>query len=177
MGSIDDFKTQFGYGARTNLFEVEIAFPAVAGAEGTLPELFKFTCHTASLPETRTINTEAIAYQGGDKIIIAQDKSDPGTLSLSAYNDENFAVTNAFRNWIEAIQQDNTGFRTHPNIYKIDTLKVHQLDHEKKRIRTVRFVGAFPTALGAVALAWSGSGISNAEITIAYDYWRLDFAV
>ncbi len=69
MGSVDDFKAKFGYGARTNLFEVELAFPF-----GGDSELFKFTCHTASLPETRSINVEAVNYQGGDVINIAQDK-------------------------------------------------------------------------------------------------------
>ncbi len=95
---------------------------------------------------------------------------------MTAYNDENFAITNAFQLWTETIQQDNTGFRTHPNLYKTDTLRVHQLDHLKQVIRTVKFFDSFPTAVGAVTLGWGTPGISNAEITMSYDYWRLEYS-
>ena len=69
MGSIDEFKTRIGYGARSNLFEVSVTFPFGGDAN-----LFTFLCKSATLPATRTIQPIQIDYQG-DQIQIAGDKN------------------------------------------------------------------------------------------------------
>jgi len=166
--SIDIFKTKFSYGARANLFEVTIVFPF-----GGDTEKFKFTCKGASLPASRTIGTEQINFQG-DMIVIAKDKdSAPDPITLTNYVDEDFAVTNAFQLWLETIQQDNTGFRTTPQLYKTDQLFVTQWDHLKQPIRQVQFIGSFPTTVAENTLDWGGGAVHESSITLAYDYWKL----
>lgn len=131
-------------------------------------------CKTATMPGTRAITPIQLDYQG-DQIQIAGDKAGtPENVAVNWYNDENFALRNAFELWIETIQQDNTGFRTSPILYQATDFKVKHMDHLKQPIRIIHLVRAWPDSLDGMALSWAPGGtILESTTNIVYDYWRL----
>ena len=133
-------------GARPNLFEVEVGNPI----DGSADQVFKFHCRAAQLPAS-TI--------------------EPWTVTI--LNDEDFSVRTSLENWMGGINDHASNLQfNNQTTYKNRDSKVVHYGKDGSVIATYKFVGIFPTELGAVELAWdSNDQIEEFTCTFAYDYW------
>ena len=79
-----------------------------------------------------------------------------------------------FEAWSNALNRMVSNVRD-PNIsaeqYKVD-LEVIQYGKDGSTIRSYQLIGAFPTAIGAIALNWeSQNAIEEFGVNFSYDYW------
>lgn len=170
MARISDFKAQLGGGgARANQFRVELAFPSYVGVSASVGTSAQFLCKGAQIPAS-TIDNMPVQYRGRVVNIAGERSFAPWTVSI--YNDTNFGIRNAMEKWSDGIQKltDTTG-RTNPLDYQVDLL-VHQLDRNGARLKTYRFVDAYPTEIGPIALDFDTiNQIEVFDVTFTYNYW------
>jgi hypothetical protein len=176
--TVSDFKSRLvGGGARPNLFECEINFPAGLGI--TADDDFRFLVKAASLPAS-SINVIDIPFRGRNLKIAGDRTFDPW--SITVINDTNFKIRDAFEKWMNYMNRhdDNAGVIT-PVAYQTD-MKVHQLGRGYTAssssngalpapsdtipvLKSYKFYGTFPTAISAIELSYD-SADSIEEFTV-----------
>ena len=127
--TVSDFKSSLlGGGARPNLFEVVFTESSMAGAAPWSAENFKFMCKASSLPASNIANID-VPFRGrifkvaGDRTI--------ENWSITVINDENFAIRNAFEEWMQVISKlENNLGATDPGAY-MRNADVYQLGKGK----------------------------------------------
>jgi len=171
MANIADFKAQMiGGGARPNQFRVELAFPgyvtlgAIAGSQA------QFLCKAAQLPGS-TIDPVPVQYRGRAVQFAGERTFAPW--SIQVYNDTNFNVRNALETWQSGIQNHgSTQGRVNPRDYQVD-MNVHQLDRNGAIVKTYKFIDAFPTAIGPVALDYDAvNQIEIFDVEFTYNFFE-----
>lgn len=168
--TLSDFKSRLvGGGARPNLFECEIKFPAGLGI--TEDEDYRFMIKAASLPASN-INVIDIPFRGRNLKVAGDRTFDPW--SITVINDTNFKIRNAFEKWMNFMNRhdDNAGVIT-PVAYQTD-MKVHQLGRGNNAasanagvlpgtndqipvLKSYKFYGTFPTAISAIELSYDSA--------------------
>ena len=166
---VDDIKAQLrGGGARPNLFQVTMSFPALVIKENFLS--FTYMCKMASLPGS-TIAPIEVPFRGR-KLQIAGDRTfDPW--SITVINDTDFAVRNAYEDWMNMINEHkrNTGL-TDPTSYMADMI-VDQLDKDGTVLKSYDIRGTFPTTLGPIELDYGSENvIEEFEVELQVQYWE-----
>ena len=168
MANISDFKAKLaGGGARANQFKVTMPFPGYASVGGEIED-FAFLCKATALREM-TIGNIDVKFRGRD-IKIAGDRTIP-TWTVTAYNDTNFKLKNAFERWQNGINNmtDNEGL-TNPVDYQVDAFIDH-LDRNGNTIKSYTLRGAFPISVGGIALDYETTdAIETFDVTFAYQY-------
>lgn len=165
---VDDFKSKLkGGGARPNLFNCRINFPAVALGDA---ELTSFMAKGAQLPASQIAEIE-VPFRGR-KLKIAGDRSfDVWTVTV--INDTGFEVRDAMERWMNSINSHNanTGLNN-PEEYQTD-LSVDQLDKDGLVLKTYNFRGCFPTEISAIDLNYdTESTIEEFTVTFQVQYWE-----
>ena len=182
MANINDFKSRLtGGGARPNQFKVMLTFPDVAtanaggGAPGTsgkqLMDDLSFLCTSSSLPG-QTIGTTAVKFRGRE-LKLAGDSRTFKDWEISVLNDSDFKIWNAFETWMNAINNmsDNTGV-TNTRLYQ-STGEVIQLDRDGNPLKTMKFIGCFPTTTGDIALDYDTENtVEKFDVTLAYQWFE-----
>lgn len=175
MANISDFKAQMiGGGARANQFRVELAFPSYVSAGPIIGLKTQFLCKAAQLPAS-TLDNIPVQYRGRAVNIAGERTFAPWTISI--YNDTDFGIRNAMEQWSNGVQNlTTTSGRTNPRDYQVDLL-VHQLDRNGATVKTYKFVDAYPTEIGAIALDFdSVNTIETFDVTFTYNYWTSNTA-
>ena len=170
MANISDFKAQMiGGGARPNQFRVELAFPSFVTAGALVGLNSQFLCKAAQLPAS-TIDNMQVFYRGRPVNFAGERNFAPWTVSI--YNDTTFNIRNAFEQWQAGIQSySTTDGRTNPRDYQVD-LQVHQLDRSGATIKSYKFVDAFPTNIGPIALDYDQqNAIEQFDIEFQYNFF------
>ena len=172
MSSLVGFKSALlGGGARPNQFRVQLTFPAIASnqlAGLAAPFLIK----AASLPAI-DIGVATVFYHGRMVPLAGERVFHPWSVSI--YNDNNFLLRNAMETWSNAMNNfiDNTG-NTSPFAYKAD-MSVSQLDRNGVVVKTYKFVGAFPQAIGEIALDFGANDqVEEFPVTFAYEHYETE---
>jgi len=165
---VDDFKAKLrGGGARNNLFQATINYPAYANGD---PELTSFLCKAAQLPGS-TFGSIDVQYRGrilkmaGDRIF--------DTWTITVINDTDFAIRNAMERWSNGINnfKTNTGL-TSPIDYEAD-LKIEQLDRNGDSLKTYIFRGAYPVLISPIEVSYDGTNqIEEFQVEFNYQYWE-----
>ena len=154
LRKITDFKSKLsGGGARSNLFECELAFPTAVNVEGLNDILNKarFLVKAANLPASNVAPIE-VPFRGRVLKIAGDRTFDTWTITI--INDTDFAIRSAFEKWMNSINRlsDATG-TNNPADYQEDAY-VHQLDRDGSTLRTYRFYDVFPTQISQVDLSY-----------------------
>ena len=105
LRKITDFKSKLtGGGARSNLFEVELAFPKAVQVDGLNDILQKarFLVKTAALPASNIAPIE-VPFRGR-VLKIAGDRTFD-TWSITVLNDTDFSIRSAFEKWMNFINK------------------------------------------------------------------------
>jgi hypothetical protein len=165
---VDDFKSKLkGGGARPNLFNVKMNFPAYALGDA---ELTSFMCKAAALPAS-TVNVISVPFRGR-QLKIAGDRTFE-TWTVTVINDTDFSVRDAMERWMNGINSHNanTGFND-PAEYQTD-LSVEQLDKDGIVLKTYNFRSCFPTSVGAIELSYETvDTVEEFTVEFQVQYWE-----
>ena len=172
LRKITDFKSKLtGGGARSNLFEVELAFPSAVSVEGINDILNKarFLVKTAALPASNIAPIE-IPFRGR-VLKIAGDRTFD-TWSITVLNDTDFSIRSAFEKWMNFINRvsDNTG-ATNSEDYQADAY-VYQLDRSGETLRKYHFFDVFPTQVSPIELSYDSAGIQEFTVELQVQWWE-----
>ena len=170
LRKITDFKSKLTVGgARSNLFECELAFPQAVNVEGLNDILNKarFLVKAANLPASNVAPIE-VPFRGRVLKIAGDRTFDTWTITI--INDTDFAIRSAFEKWMNTINRvsDNTG-TTNPADYQADAF-VFQLDRDGQSIRKYRFYDTFPTQVGPIELSYDAQGIQEFTVELQVQY-------
>ena len=167
LRKITDFKSKLsGGGARANLFEVVLSFPASAPTDTNTLDKIRFLVKSAALPAS-TIGPVNVPFRG--RILkIAGDRTFE-SWTVTVINDTDFAIRSAFEKWINSINRvsDATGV-TDPAAYQADAF-VYQLDRDGSTLRAYHMYDIFPTNVAAIPLSY--------ETTDAIEEFTCEFQV
>jgi hypothetical protein len=161
-----------GGGARANQFRVDLTFPNFVTAGALIGINSQFLCKAAQLPASTLENTQ-ILYRGRQVNFSGERSFVPWTVAI--YNDTTFAIRNALERWSDGIMNNaQTNGRTNPRDYQVDLL-VHQLDRNGATVKTYKFVDAYPTEIGPIAVDYdTNNAIEIFDVTFTYNYWTSD---
>ena len=172
LRKITDFKSKLtGGGARSNLFEVELAFPKAVQVDGLNDILQKarFLVKTAALPASNIAPIE-VPFRGR-VLKIAGDRTFD-TWSITVLNDTDFSIRSAFEKWMNFINKvsDNTG-STNAEDYQADAY-VYQLDRSGETLRKYHFFDVFPTQVAPIELSYDSAGIQEFTVELQVQWWE-----
>ena len=174
MSSLVGFKSALlGGGARANQFKVQLQFPQIANNQ-MAGLAAPFLCKAASLPAI-DIGVAPVFYHGRRVPLAGERTFQPWT--VMAYNDNNFLLRNAMEKWSNAMNNfsNNTGV-TSPFAYKAD-MAVHQMDRNGVVVKTYKFIGAFPQAIGEIQLDFQRNDeVEEFSITFEYEHYETEEA-
>jgi len=165
---VDDFKSKLrGGGARPNLFKATINYPGYANGD---PELTSFLCEAAQLPGS-SMGVIQVPFRGRQLKIAGDRIFENWTVSI--INDTDFSVRNSMERWMNGINahSENTGIAS-PIGYEAD-LFIEQLDRDGESVKKYVFRGAFPSAIGPIAVAYNANDeIERFDVSFEYQYFE-----
>jgi len=172
LRKITDFKSKLtGGGARSNLFEVELAFPTTVNVSGLNEILQKarFLVKGANLPASNVASID-VPFRGRVLKVAGDRTFDSWTVTV--INDTDFTIRSAFEKWMNTINRvsDNTGI-TNPALYQADAY-VYQLDRNGETLRKYHFYDVFPTQVGPIDLAYDSQGIQEFTVEFQVHWWE-----
>jgi hypothetical protein len=168
--NVQDFKArglQF-HGARPTLFQVEINNPPAGIASNGAIDKLRFMCNATQLPAP-IVDKIPVGYMGRE-INVSGDRTVPDW-NISVINDEDFGIREMFENW-SFIQNSMVGNLRRDRGYKADGT-ITQYGKEGNVLRQYTMVGAFPTMVGQIEVAWEAKNqIEIFNVTLALDWWE-----
>lgn len=170
LRKITDFKSKLtGGGARSNLFEVVLNFPALAAASTEVLDKSRFLVKAANLPASN-ISDITVPFRGRILHVAGDRTFDSWTVTI--INDTDFSIRSAFEKWMNAINRvsDNTG-STDPASYQADAY-VHQLDRNGDTLRSYHFYDLFPTNISPINLSYDTEGIQEFTVEMQVHWWE-----
>jgi len=173
--TLESFKTRMsGGGARPNLFECELNFPADSLPTGstadTLSNKTRFLVKAANLPASN-LGIIDVPFRGRNLKIAGDRTFDPWTITV--INDTGFEIRNAFERWMNLINNmsDNEGL-SNPVDYQVDAF-VDQLDRNGNTLKSYTLRGAYPTEVAAIDLSYSeNDAVETFGVTFQYQYFE-----
>jgi hypothetical protein len=171
--NVNEFRSQMvGDGARPNLFEVSMPFPAFSLPENAQQKL-TFMCKTAQLPGS-TLGVVPVQYFGRELKFVGNRAFTDWTITV--INDEDFVIRNAFERWMNGINSHSLNVRNpgalNPISYTVDS-QVTQFAKSGEAIKNYKFIGTFPTDVTPIDVDWgSNDTIEEFSVTLAYQWWE-----
>lgn len=171
--NVADFRSNLiGDGARPNLFQVNLNFPAIANNGQTAGQKATFMAKAAQLPGS-SVGTVPMYYFGRE-MKFAGNRTFPDW-TIQIINDEDFLIRNSLESWLNAINshQGNvrSGLASNPTSYTVDA-SVSQYGKTGNILKQYSFVGMFPIDIAPIDLDWgSNDTIEEYSVTFAYQYW------
>jgi hypothetical protein len=157
LRKITDFKSKLsGGGARPNLFEVVLSFPASSPTDTNTLDKIRFLVKSAALPAS-TIGPVNVPFRG--RILkVAGDRTFE-SWTVTVINDTDFAIRSSLEKWANSINRvsDATG-ATDPALYQADSF-VYQLDRDGSTLRAYHMYDIFPTNISTIALSYDSTDV------------------
>ena len=172
--NIEQFKSELTRGgARPSLFEVTIQTPPAQRPQ--IPESVKFFVEAAQIPASN-LGLIQVPYFGRIVKLAGDRQFEPWTVTV--LNDETFNVRNALEGWSSLINNLQNNIRdtvySQEKDYK-STAFVTQYGKNGDKLRTYKFEGLFPQAIGAIDLSWEAlDQLERFQVTFEYDYYTLE---
>lgn len=170
LRKITDFKSKMsGGGTRSNLFEVELAFPAAINVDTNVLDKSRFLVKAAALPASNVTPVE-VAFRGRT-LKLAGDRTFE-SWTITVLNDTDFAIRSTFEKWSNYMNRlsDNTG-TTDPALYQADAT-VYQLNRDGTILRAYRFYDTFPTAVSSINLSYETDSIQEFTVEMQVHWWE-----
>jgi len=184
--TLEQFKGRMlGGGARPNLFECELNFPAISLPDGstadTLSDSTRFLIKAAALPASN-LGIIDVPFRGRNLKIAGDRTFDPWTITV--INDIDFNIRTSFERWMNIINkhEDNAGL-INPFDYQQDAI-VRQLgraglngnvpvsDPTLPVLKQYKFYGVFPTAVSDISLSYDSSDtIEEFTVDLQVQWW------
>ena len=175
MSNIQQFKGQFQGGARPNLFEVEINFPAAVIGATKARALSRFLIKGAQLPASIIAPIE-VPYRGR-KLKVAGDRTfEPWTITV--INDVDMEIRNAFESWMNLINRHTSNTTATPGLNYYQDLLVSQLNRDSgpsDATKQYTFIDAFPTNISTIEVNYeTNDAVEEFTVELNYQYWTSD---
>jgi hypothetical protein len=170
LRKITDFKSKLtGGGARSNLFEVELAFPSAVSVDNAILDKSRFLVKAAAIPSSNVTSLE-VSFRGRT-LKVAGDRSFE-SWTITVINDTDFAIRSAFEKWMNYINRlsDNTG-QTNPALYQADAY-VHQLNRDGSILRSYHMYDLFPTSISSMPLDYGTDSIQEFTVEMQVHWWE-----
>jgi hypothetical protein len=171
--NVNEFRSQMqGDGARPNLFEVSMPFPAFA-LPGNAQTKMSFMCKTAQLPGS-AVGSVPVQYFGRELKFAGNRTFTDWTVSV--INDEDFVIRNAFERWMNGINSHAGNLRSAAAAtslgYTVDS-EVRQYGKQGDVLKRYKFIGVFPTDLSPIDVDWgSNDSIEEFTVSLTYQWWE-----
>jgi len=157
--TISNIKSKLsGGGARSNLFQVDLAFPSGGSAvpiTGTLKDIIEtgnILVKSAGLPASN-VNPIEVPFRG--RIFKLAGERTFDTWTVTVLNDTNFLIRAAMEEWMAGIANLTTfDGKANPLDYQADGVIVKQLDRSEKVVRQYKFYGMFPTNISQIDVSF-----------------------
>ena len=158
-----------GGGTRSNLFEVELAFPTAVGIDAVTLDKTRFLVKSAALPASNITPLE-VAFRGRT-LKLAGDRTFE-TWTITVINDVDFSIRSSFEKWANYINRlsDSTG-STDPATYQADAF-VHQLNRDGTILRSYHFYDIFPTNISTINLSYDTEAIEEFTVEMQIHWWE-----
>jgi len=177
FATLTQLKTALNRGARANIFEVSLIFPADvlanAGAYAALDTTIQWgaLCKSAAIPGM-TIGTIEVPFRAGRKIKVPGDRTF-ADWSVTIINDEKHKLRRLFTEWINFISTGNyeSATKSTNTDYYQDILVTH-LKANGNASRFYELNGAYPTDIGALDLSYDSTDTLS-EFTVNFQYHYL----
>ena len=182
--SIVDFRSRLkGGGARSNLFEVQMAFPDFAKPVSEALNDIPFLVKAAEIPASN-IGNIPVPFRGRILPIAGDRTFDPWTVTI--INDTNFRLRDVMERWSDGINDIQTAQGTiDPETYQ-QTAKVLQLSRGKSSnkkitsaadipvLREYDFIGIYPNVVSSIPLDHGATDqIEEFQVTFNYLYYEV----
>ena len=178
--NITEFRSRLaGGGARSNLFEVEIAFPEELGINLTdISDKVPFLVKAAEIPASNLGNIP-VPYRGRVLPVAGDRTFDPWTVTI--INDVGFEIRDAMEKWSNSINDLQTAQGTiNPEVYQRSAF-VKQLSREgsapgdpEKTLRTYKFEGIYPNTVSSIPLDFGATDqIEEFQVTFNYLFYEV----
>ena len=177
--SISAFKNQLtGGGARSNLFEVDITFPASVGPDKVRDEKVNFLCKAAEIPASNLGNIP-VPYRGRVLPVAGDRTFDPWTVTI--INDTDFLIRDAMERWSNSINDlqtaqglvDPSAYQTRANVRQLG----RSGDGPGKKepvLRTYLFEGIYPNVVSSIPLDFGATDqIQEFQVTFNYLFYEV----
>jgi T4-like virus tail tube protein gp19 len=172
--NVDTFRTNLtGDGARANLFDIQLPFPAFVALGGGASQLVTFQAKAAQLPGT-TIGMAPLYYFGREVKLAGNRQYQDWTIQI--INDENFFIRSAFEQWANGINDPvlntrNTAAEIIDGGYGVDAT-VTQYGKDGSQINQYQFIGIWPTDVSPIELDWGqNDAVEEFTVTLAVQYF------
>ena len=138
-------------------------------------EKASFMIKGASLPGS-TIGEIPVPYRGRNLYVAGDRTFEPWEITV--INDVDFAIRNSFTSWLELITKAEgniTEFDTSSSVPYYADMEIHQLDRDfgGEKLKTYKFIDAFPTAVSQIDLAAdSNDTVEEFTVTLRYNYYE-----
>ena len=169
--SVDQFRQALMLdGARPNLFQIQLTFPPIV--QNGSPRELTFLANSTQLPAS----TVGVARQN----YFGREVKFPGNRtfqdwSINIINDETFDLRNAFEEWLNAINGNQTNVRDSGARYSSEysvQASVQQFSKDGLVLKQYDFVGLFPIQVDPINLNWgTNDQIEEFGVTFSYQYW------
>jgi hypothetical protein len=170
LRKITDFKSKLsGGGTRSNLFEVELAFPAAINVDSNTLDKTRFLVKAAALPASNITPVE-VAFRGRTLKLAGDRLFESWTITI--LNDTDFSIRSAFEKWSNYMNRlsDNTG-TTDSSLYQADAT-VYQLNRDGSILRAYRFYDTFPTSISSINLSYESDAIQEFTVEMQIHWWE-----
>jgi hypothetical protein len=168
--NVDQFRSAMLYdGARPNLFQITMAFPAIVGSDG---RDISFKANSTQLPPS--IVGVASEHYFGREVKFPGDRVFPDW-SINIINDESFALRDSFEKWLNLLNNHEGNVRDAAAVYSAGysvRATVTQFGKAGNPIKTYDFAGLFPSQVDPINVAWNNNDtIEEFGVTFQYQYW------
>lgn len=169
---INKFKSILNGGVKSNLFKVELTFPAISGLPTGLEEKLEFLCKGSSIPQS-TLSVIEVPYAG--RVIPLPNDRSFDEWSITVMNDAKLELRTAFEMWSAAIN----GHESNVNSMEIADLmvvaKVHQLNRAGTVLKSWEFKDVWPTSVSSIDLSYDSSdSLEEFSVGLRYTLWTSD---
>lgn len=169
LSTIENLKTTLGIGARPNLFQVVINYPAdLSAVKQAVGDKVDILCKGAAIP-SMTLGVIEVPFRGGRRVKIPGDRT-WGDWTATFISDNGHIVRGAMIVWtdfIKAHDYDINFFGTNAPYYA-DILIKH-LKQDGTVSRTYKLYDAFPTDVSAIDLSFDSTDTIS-EFTVTFQY-------
>ena len=166
---VSEFKNALAQGgARANLYEVELAFPAFAGTQDET-RLGKFLIKAAQIPSS-TLGVIEQPYRGrifkmpGDRIF--------PEWTITVLNDVDQRLRDSFELWSNAINshEGNIGIADLTDAFS--TAAIFQLNRAGERVKAYTFKDVWPSEVAAIEVSHDTTNqLQEFVVTLQYSEW------
>lgn len=175
--NLDSFRRELADGgARPSLFDMQIEWPSSVASGANLGPTSRFFVRVATIPAA-TVGTIQVPYQGR-KLKYAGDRS-YDAMTVTIINDEGFRIRRALEAWSNQIAglgaQLNASLLGQPLLsggFTTD-LTLRQYARAGFVSREYKIKGAWPQAIGTIALDWDTTdAIETYDVTFEYQWFE-----